>query len=269
MNWSIPIRHNYFIIYFIPLLLITSPINCWQKNCSPWTKKNGKILMTIMITNLFSIFDPASRIRIISNWTISCTLFRLIRIPLFLSSNQISKFIIIAKKTLIREIHSLSSFKTIHISLLLLPILTFIIITNLIGLFPYNFTPSRHIRFTLTLAAPIWLTHICYSIINNYSNLLSHLVPNGTPTILIPFIVVIETIRNLIRPLTLAIRLAANIIAGHLLLALLSSYASIFSFNSSLVVLLRNIPLLTLELAVALIQRYVFMVLITLYSNES
>ena len=92
-----------------------------------------------------------------------------------------------------------------------------------IGLFPYVFTRKSHISFTLTLALPLWLGRIILSITYQYNNLLAHLVPVGTPRFLIPVIVIIETVRNVIRPLTLSIRLAANIVAGHLLLTLLGS----------------------------------------------
>jgi F-type H+-transporting ATPase subunit a len=93
-------------------------------------------------------------------------------------------------------------------------------------------------------------------------------VPQGTPGILIPFIVCIETIRNVIRPGTLAVRLTANIIAGHLLITLLGNTGP--SISSSLISLLiiTQILLLTLESAVAIIQSYVFAVLSTLYSRE-
>merc|ERR1712202_75557 len=93
----------------------------------------------------------------------------------------------------------------------------FIIFSNFLGLFPYIFTSSRHLRFTLSLALPFWMGCILWSIIFQYKNILVHLVPVGTPAVLIPVIVIIETIRNLIRPGALA----ANIVAGHLLLSLL------------------------------------------------
>merc|ERR1712178_429859 len=83
-----------------------------------------------------------------------------------------------------------------------------------------------------------------------YNNLFAHLVPKGTPGFLIPVIVIIETVSNIIRPLTLSIRLAANIVAGHLLL----------TFSLYL--------LLLLEVAVACIQSYVFIILNSLYLNE-
>jgi len=95
-----------------------------------------------------------------------------------------------------------------------------------------------------------------------------HLVPQGTPIILIPFIVLIETIRNIIRPITLIIRLTANIIAGHLLITLLGNIGSNIFILIIPILLFIQILLLTLERAVAIIQSYVFSVLITLYYNE-
>ena len=103
---------------------------------------------------------------------------------------------------------------------------------------------------------------------NQYNSLFAHLVPRGTPVALIPVIVIIETVRNVIRPGTLSIRLAANIVAGHLLLTLLGSQGLsrrgvvIFGLIISLILLL------CLELAVACIQAYVFTILRSLYLNE-
>merc|ERR1711971_542150 len=81
----------------------------------------------------------------------------------------------------------------------------FIVINNFIGLFPYVFTRRRHISFTLALALPLWLGSILMSIIYQYNNLLAHLVPVGTPRFLMPVMVVIETVSNIIRPLTFTI----------------------------------------------------------------
>jgi len=121
---------------------------------------------------------------------------------------------------------------------------------------------------TLVLALPIWLGSIAYSIVLQYNNLLAHLVPVGTPAFLIPIIVVIETIRNVIRPITLSIRLAANIVAGHLLLTLLGSQGPNMSFFLLMVLIISIVLLLLLEVAVACIQSYVFTILSSLYLNE-
>ena len=144
----------------------------------------------------------------------------------------------------------------------------FIVINNFIGLFPYVFTRRRHISFTLALALPLWLGSILISVIYQYNNLLAHLVPVGTPRFLMPVMVVIETVSNIIRPLTLSIRLAANIVAGHLLLTLLGSQGPSLSINIITILIVGLVLLLCLELAVACIQAYVFTILRSLYLNE-
>ena len=152
--------------------------------------------------------------------------------------------------------------------LLLIGLFCFILIRNLRGLLPYVFTPHRHLSVTLSLGLPFWAGYIIFNIINNPSSALAHLVPRGTPTILVPFIVLIELIRNFIRPLTLSIRLAANMVAGHLLLRLLRLPAP---RSGVLIVgcLGRALVLLTfLELGVSFIQRYVFITLSSLYISE-
>ena len=118
------------------------------------------------------------------------------------------------------------------------------------------------------MALPIWIGTILFSIKNQYNRLFAHLVPRGTPTILIPIIVIIETVRNVIRPGTLSIRLAANIVAGHLLLTLLGSQGPAVRGLIILVLIVSLILLLCLELAVACIQAYVFTILRSLYLNE-
>jgi len=144
----------------------------------------------------------------------------------------------------------------------------FIFFCNFIGLFPYIFTSSRHMVFTLILALPIWLGRILWSIKNQYNSLLAHLVPTGTPNVLIPVIVIIETVRRIIRPGTLSIRLAANIVAGHLLLTLLGSQGPLLPLNLTVILIVGLVLLLCLELAVACIQAYVFTILRSLYLNE-
>jgi len=144
----------------------------------------------------------------------------------------------------------------------------FIIFSNFMGLIPYIFTPTRHLSLTLRLALPLWLGRIILSIVFQWNRIIAHLVPVGTPRFLIPVIVVIETVRRMIRPATLAIRLAANIVAGHLLLTLLGSQGPSMSFLNLLLLIAGLLLLLLLEVAVACIQSYVFTVLSSLYLNE-
>merc|ERR1712215_329246 len=144
----------------------------------------------------------------------------------------------------------------------------FILFSNFIGLMPYIFTSTRHLSLTLALSLPVWIGSILISIIYQYNNLLAHLVPTGTPRFLMPLIVVIETVRNVIRPATLAIRLGANIVAGHLLLTLLGSQGPSLVGVGLAGLFIGLVLLLLLEVAVACIQSYVFTILGSLYLKE-
>jgi F-type H+-transporting ATPase subunit a len=154
-------------------------------------------------------------------------------------------------------------------TLLFISLFLFIAANNVLGLFPYVFTATSHLSLTLALALPLWLGFMLYGWWNHTQHMLAHMVPLGTPAPLMPFMVLIETIRNVIRPGTLAVRLAANMIAGHLLLVLLGNQGPAMSSSLVSVLLLVQILLLTLESAVALIQSYVFAVLASLYSSEA
>ena len=102
----------------------------------------------------------------------------------------------------------------------------------------------------------------------NTSRALAHLVPKGTPLALVPFIVLIEIISNLIRPLTLSVRLAANIVAGHLLLVLVRRPIPVVNYGVLSVAFVALIALMVLELGVSFIQAYVFITLSSLYVDE-
>jgi len=222
-----------------------------------------------MITNLFSVFDPASSINGFSNWVSSFIIFLLVIPALWLIPNRLGLVISKILITLHYEFKNLlgpSSFK--GRTLRFLSIFLLVVINNFLGLFPYIFTRTRHLITTLTLAAPIWVSFILFGWVNYSKYMFAHLVPQSTPVALIPFIVLIETIRNVIRPGTLAVRLAANIIAGHLLITLLGNQTTVAGASIIGFLLGVQILLLVLESAVAIIQAYVFAVLSTLYSSE-
>lgn len=154
------------------------------------------------------------------------------------------------------------------LTLLPLVVFLFIALNNSLGLVPFIFTASSHLTFTVRLALPLWLGHMILGWVKSPNRILAHLVPSGTPVLLIPFIVMIELVRNIIRPLTLSVRLAANIVAGHLLLTLLGNLAPAGNGAVVVSVLIILVLLTVLETAVALIQAYVFSVLNTLYFDE-
>jgi F-type H+-transporting ATPase subunit a len=147
-------------------------------------------------------------------------------------------------------------------------LLIFIFFSNFLGLIPYIFTSTSHFSITLSLSLPLWVGRIILSILYQYNNLLAHLVPRGTPSFLMPVMVIIETVRNVIRPATLAIRLAANMVAGHLLLTLLGSQGPLLGALSLAILFVGLVLLLLLEVAVACIQSYVFTILRSLYLGE-
>lgn len=153
-------------------------------------------------------------------------------------------------------------------TLIFLSYFFFILRSNFIGLFPYIFTPSSHLVFTLSLSLPLWLGSIIWSRVFQFNNVIAHLVPLGTPAALISVMVLIETVRSIIRPATLAVRLAANIIAGHLLLALLGGQGRLSLRRANRLLAVFLVLLIILEGAVACIQSYVFTVLSSLYLNE-
>jgi len=144
----------------------------------------------------------------------------------------------------------------------------FLLFNNFLGLFPYIFTASRHFSFTLSIRLPVWVGYIIQRFVLQFNYNIAHLVPEGTPGALIPLIVIIESIRLVIRPLTLAIRLAANIVAGHLLLTLLGNQGSSAPVRAIWVLLVALVLLIILECAVSCIQRYVFTILRSLYLGE-
>nr|WRO39109.1 ATP synthase F0 subunit 6 [Polyura arja] len=223
-----------------------------------------------MMSNLFSIFDPSTNIFFLSlNWI--STIIGMIFIPYsfwFLPNRYFFLWNFISSKLhnefkMLMGPNSFNGSTFIFISLFF-----FILFNNFLGLFPYIFTSTSHLNLSLTLSLTLWLSFMIYGWINNTQHMFIHMIPQGTPSILMPFMVIIETISNIIRPGTLAIRLTANMIAGHLLLTLLGNSGMNLPNYLLFILILTQILLLTLEFAVAIIQSYVITILSTLYSNE-
>nr|APX40230.1 ATP synthase F0 subunit 6 [Cryptocephalus tibialis] len=222
-----------------------------------------------MMTNLFSSFDPTTNLNTSLNWL--STIIGLFMIPslFWLIPSRLNFLWIKLIITLNKEFKILiSNKKSYGGTIILVSLFSIILFNNFMGLFPYIFTSTSHMVLTLSLAMPMWLSFMIYGWMNNTIHMLAHLVPQGTPPILMPFMVCIETISNLIRPGTLAIRLSANMIAGHLLMTLLGNTGSSLSFLMLNLLIIVQISLLVLESAVSIIQSYVFAILMTLYSSE-
>nr|ACE74385.1 ATP synthase subunit 6 [Colaptes melanochloros] len=157
-------------------------------------------------------------------------------------------------------------------ALILTSLMILLLSINLLGLLPYTFTPTTQLSMNMALAFPLWLATLLTGLRNQPSTSLGHLLPEGTPTPLIPALILIETTSLLIRPLALGVRLTANLTAGHLLIQLISTAtAALLSIMPAVSILTSTVLLLLtiLEVAVAMIQAYVFVLLLSLYLQEN
>nr|YP_010401784.1 ATP synthase F0 subunit 6 [Aphareus rutilans]UQU69308.1 ATP synthase F0 subunit 6 [Aphareus rutilans]WNH17647.1 ATP synthase F0 subunit 6 [Aphareus rutilans] len=157
-------------------------------------------------------------------------------------------------------------------ALMLTSLMLFLITLNMLGLLPYTFTPTTQLSLNMGLAVPLWLATVIIGLRNQPTAALGHLLPEGTPTLLIPVLIIIETISLFIRPLALGVRLTANLTAGHLLIQLIATAAFVLLPLMPTVAILTAVLLFLLtllEVAVAMIQAYVFVLLLSLYLQEN
>uniref|UniRef100_UPI0030FF197B ATP synthase F0 subunit 6 n=1 Tax=Struwela camposi TaxID=2859449 RepID=UPI0030FF197B len=229
-----------------------------------------------MLTDIFSSFDPATNalFNIFPSpifWFSNMFLVMVISTSFWQTHHQISTLIYMPKAFMTSQTSRTkgSNMKAFHgvITALFLSLIAI----NLTGLTPYVFSISSHLFFTLSLALPIWLALIMSSITYSPSRFLGGLLPGGAPDWLNPFLVIVESLSILVRPITLSFRLAANMSAGHIVLALIGIYgsAAIFSSSYSMISLISIQTFYILfEIAICLIQAYIFCLLITLYSDD-
>jgi F-type H+-transporting ATPase subunit a len=222
-----------------------------------------------MIANLFSVFDPSALGGVSVNWVSALLGVLMVPLSYWLLPSRYAILFIGISRTLHKEFKVLLGYSfNPGITLVFTCLFYYVVFNNFLGLFPYIFTRTSHLSITLSLSLPLWLSFIIYGWINHSQHIFAHLVPQGTPGILIPFMVCIETIRNIIRPGTLAVRLSANIIAGHLLITLMGNTGPGIARVIVGILVIGQLCLLVLESAVSIIQGYVFAVLRTLYSSE-
>lgn len=150
-----------------------------------------------------------------------------------------------------------------------------ILILNLVGLIPYTFSPTAQIAIALGLSISIWIGSVLLGFFNHRQNFLSAFMPNGSPLPLAPFMVTLEIISNAVRALSLGVRLAANITAGHILFVILAGFIWKMLMAGGIISIVSLIPfaimlaVTVLEMAVAFIQAYVFSLLTAIYISES
>lgn len=230
-----------------------------------------------MLTNLFSMFDV--NLYLLNQFVISIFILwyffytgslvfhlnistlKIIYIGIFLKALTVQFHF--KNKT----INKRENIKIVTLMKLILLSFIFIFLINISSLFPYILSNTSHISLNINLTIIIYILRVALALNKDIKAFFSHLTPTGTPLFLISFMVIIETISSLIRPITLAVRLMANIVAGHLLITLLSGF-SLMRYTNTCYSLLPGLALSTLEISVCLIQAYVLTLLFTLYLKE-
>jgi F-type H+-transporting ATPase subunit a len=150
----------------------------------------------------------------------------------------------------------------------------FILVANLWGMFPYFFTVTSHIIVTAAMAIAVILTVIIYGFWKNGLHFFKLFVPSGVPKAILPFIVVIEVLSFISRPISLSIRLFANMLAGHITLKVFAGFVTLLGSAGilaplAILPLLGTVALTALEFLVAALQAYVFAILTSLYLNDA
>lgn len=220
----------------------------------------------MIITNLFSVFDPTIRLFSFS-WLIGVIVllyapfsYWLARSFLLIYSSFLT-FIMGEVNYVIKPVKGVYIF--------IGSIFSVICLFNFLALFPFIFSLTSHLLVTLPFSYIFWIAIIFFSWFSSLKHFFSHLIPVGTPFMLIRFIVVVEILRNFIRPLALTFRLTANIMAGHLLISLIGGALLSLPFSGMLFSSVFQSLLVFIELGVSLIQAYVFSTLLMLYISES
>ena len=234
-----------------------------------------KFFQILMMVDIFSSFDPYINISFQSFsfffWCLVGLRMVLVRASFWISFRQIRWVIsypldIINIQSFRTFSHHLKGFTSIVVSLFVI-----LILINLAGLLPYRFSYSRHIVFSLMFGLPLWFSLLLSRFINSPRTFMAGLLPGGAPDWLNPFLVLIETVRILVRSITLSVRLVANIRAGHIVLRLIGIYASSFIFISGFsffILLFVQVFYIIFEVGICIIQGYIFCLLLTLYADD-
>lgn len=220
----------------------------------------------MIITNLFSIFDPSLRLFSIS-WAM-CLFVLLILPSLFWSGGSLVSFLFGLLSTVKGEIDYVLKHPVKGCYVFIGSIFITVGLYNFLALFPHIFSVTSHILVTLPFSYSFWSGIIIFRWIRSLKNFLAHLIPVGTPLALMSFMVLVEVLSNLIRPLALTFRLTANIMAGHLLMSLIGGALISLPFSFMLLGSLVQSLLVFMELGVSVIQAYVFSTLLLLYLSE-
>nr|YP_009164278.1 ATP synthase F0 subunit 6 [Amynthas corticis]AIR76375.1 ATP synthase F0 subunit 6 [Amynthas corticis] len=228
-----------------------------------------------MMPDIFSSFDPymyntlfpTNSLFIIMNMT----MVLLVQTGYWMINTRQSTFIVPLKSTIFTQLSRTFSYQLKGATSIISSTFIILIMVNLMGMIPYTFSTSSHLIFTLALGLPMWLSFILSSSSYSPKKTVAHLLPDGAPDWLNPFLVIIETTSIVVRPLTLSFRLAANMSASHIVLSLVGTYCASAWFTSTFgtsMLILTNLGYVLFEFAICLIQAYIFCLLLSLYSDD-
>nr|ULR86925.1 ATP synthase F0 subunit 6 [Littorina brevicula] len=228
-----------------------------------------------MLVDIFSSFDDNNQVFMslyMLMWAFSLVIILIFSSNYWVAAPRWTPIISLFKDTISSQVFrsfglSLGGFLNVITGLFL-----FLIFLNLAGLIPYVFSPTSHLAVSLSLGLPLWLSLLISGAFFNPSSVVAGLLPMGAPAPLNPFLVLIESVSILVRPITLSVRLMANMSAGHIVLTLIGNYmtTSLFMPGAFSMLLLISIQVLytIFEFGIGVIQAYIFCLLITLYSDE-
>src|ERR1700742_2351054 len=158
---------------------------------------------------------------------------------------------------------------------LVFSIFMFVTVANMVGAIPYNFTVASHLIVTAALAVMVFLTVLIYGFYKNGLKFFKLFVPSGIPIFILPLVVFIEVFSFFLRPISHSVRLFANMLAGHIALAVFASFIPLLAglgiagYFGAILPLGMVMALTALELLVAFLQAYVFTILTCIYINDA
>ena len=144
-----------------------------------------------------------------------------------------------------------------------------VLFCNMVGMLPYSFTVTSHIIVTLIMALFIFVAVTIIGFVKHGLKYLSIFVPSGVPMVLLPIIMIIEIISYLSRPVSLSVRLFANMMAGHTMLKVFGGFVISLGLVAGWLPLTFSVALTGLEILVAFLQAYVFAILTCIYLNDA
>lgn len=229
----------------------------------------------MMLTDIFSAFDPAtsfiySRLPLSLFWLLNFTILFFLHGSFWLSSNRLFWMISLPSDFITNQVTQTLGFHIKGFATTVTPLFLILITLNLTGIIPYVFRTTTHLIFTFCFGLPLWLALIISSLTHAPKAFAAGLLPTGAPDWLSPPLVLIETLRTLVRPITLSFRLAANLRAGHIILGLVGIYSAcaLFSSISAAFLIFIQVGYTMFEFGICLVQAYIFCLLLSLYADD-